>query len=267
MSVIVSSTPKLRVECAGNVARLVVNNASRKNAFGYAMWRAIPGIVSQIEASAEIRVLVVTGDAGLPFCSGADISEFTALRASAESGVDYEQASLDALYALSQLSKPTLAAISGYCLGGGVGLAVACDLRICAQDAVFSIPAGKLGVGYPPSAMKYVVSAVGAQTAFDLFYTARRIDAGEAQSCGLVSRLLPTEGFDAAAMTLANEIAANAPLTLKAAKAAIACASGLPGAPSPEACERLASDCFDSEDYAEGRSAFLGKRLPNFAGR
>jgi enoyl-CoA hydratase/carnithine racemase len=267
MTTIASSTPKLQVEVANGVASLLIDNAARRNAFDSSMWRALPGIARQVDAAEDIRVLVIRGAPTLSFCSGADISEFSTLRTTAKDGLAYEQSNVEAFEALSRLSKPTIAAISGYCIGGGMGLAAACDLRIAASDSVFSIPAGRLGVGYPPSAMKFVVAAVGAQTAMDLFFTARRINADDAKSCGFVSRVLPVKSFHESVLKIAQEIAGNAPLTLRAAKAAIASAAGLPGAQTPEQCAALAAVCFDSADYAEGRAAFLEKRQPNFSGR
>jgi enoyl-CoA hydratase/carnithine racemase len=263
---VVSATPKLRVDIEAGVARVLIDNASRRNAFDFSMWRALPSILDQLDALPEARVVVLTGAPGLPFCSGADSSEFATVRATARGGRDYEQSNVEAFDALSRLSKPTIAAISGFCMGGGMGLAAACDLRVAAEGTVFSIPAARLGVGYPPVAMAYVVAAIGAQSAMDLFFTARRIDAIEARDCGFVSRVLPKADFDEAVAGIATEIAANAPLTLRAAKAAIRAAAGLPHAPSAEECEALAAACFDSADYAEGRAAFLEKREPKFTG-
>jgi enoyl-CoA hydratase/carnithine racemase len=267
MTSIVSSTPRIRVEIAHGVARVLIDNPARKNAFDFSMWRALPEILGQIEAAPEARVVVLCGAPSLPFCSGADISEFSTVRATAEGGRAYEKSNVEAFDALARLSKPVIAAISGFCMGGGMGLAAACDLRVASEDSVFAIPAGRLGVGYPPAAMHYVVAAVGPQTAMDLFFTARRISAGEAAQCGFIGRLLPAESFDREVEALAGRIAANAPLTLRAAKAAIRAASRAPHAPSADQCEALAAACFDSADYAEGRMAFLEKREPKFSGR
>jgi enoyl-CoA hydratase/carnithine racemase len=262
-----NSYPKLRVGIDGGVARLLIDHPERHNAFDFSMWRALPSILSQLDKAEDVRVIVLTSPPSLPFCSGADITEFSTLRATAEGGHAYEQSNVAAFDALSQMSKPVIAAICGFCMGGGMGLAAACDLRIAAQDATFAIPAGRLGVGYPPAAMKYIVAAVGAQTAFDLFFTARRIDAEHAQATGFVSRIFPNEDFDGEIGKIATSVADNAPLTLRAAKAAIRAAAQLPGARSLDECEALANDCFNSADYAEGRTAFLEKRPPKFTGR
>ncbi|BDV40030.1 enoyl-CoA hydratase [Methylocystis bryophila] len=231
------------------------------------MWRALPKIMRALDERDDARVIVLGAAQGLSFCSGADISEFSTLRATADGGRAYEEANLAAFDALAQAAKPTIAAIGGFCMGGGVGLAASCDLRIAREDSVFAIPAGRLGLGYPPKAMAYVTTALGAQTAMELFFTARRLSAREAFERGFVARLLPSEGFDEAITALAAMIAANAPLTLRAAKAAIRAAIRAPGAPTGEDCARLAAVCFDSADFEEGRAAFLGKREPKFSGR
>jgi enoyl-CoA hydratase/carnithine racemase len=264
---IVSPTPKLRVTVNFGVARLYIENPAKRNAFDFEMWRALPSLLRAIDAAEDARVLVISGAPGLSFCAGADISEFSTVRATNEGGRAYEEANVEAFDAISKLSKPTIAAVSGFCLGGGFGIAAACDLRIADARAVFAIPAAKLGVGYPPAAMSYIVAVVGPQLAFDLFYTARRLTAVEAKERGFVSRVFATESFEGALHALAEAIAAGAPLTLRAAKAAIRAAARLPGAPSHEQCEALASACFDSADYMEGRAAFLEKREPKFSGR
>lgn len=262
-----SPTPKLRVELAHGVARLLIDNGSKRNAFDLEMWRALPALMAALEAKAEARVIVLSGAPGLPFCSGADISEFSTVRATSGGGRAYEQANVEAFDAISSCSKPTVAAISGFCMGGGMGLASACDLRVAREGTVFGIPAGRLGVGYPPSAMRYVVTAVGAQRAMEMFFTARRLTATEALDAGFLCRLLDQETFEGAVDALAETIAANAPLTLCAAKAAIRAAAQLPNTPTLDECEALAAQCFDSADYMEGRAAFLEKREPNFTGK
>lgn len=262
-----SPSPKLRVDINHGVARLLIDNGAKRNAFDLDMWRALPPLMAAIEADPEIRVVVVSGAPGLPFCSGADISEFSTVRATSGGGRAYEQANVEAFDAISSCAKPTVAAISGFCMGGGMGIAAVCDLRVAEEGAAFAIPAGRLGVGYPPSAMRYVVAAVGAQRAFEMFFTARRLTATEALAAGFVSRVLASESFDGAVDDLAAVIAGNAPLTLRAAKAAIRAAAQLPGAPALADCEALAAQCFDSDDYMEGRAAFLEKRAPKFTGR
>jgi enoyl-CoA hydratase/carnithine racemase len=262
-----TSPSKLRLVTQQGVARLLIDNGAKRNAFDLDMWRALPALVAQADADPEARVLLIAGAPGLPFCSGADISEFSTVRATSAGGRAYEAANVEAFDAIAACGKPTIAAISGFCMGGGMGIAAACDLRVAQAGTLFAIPAGRLGVGYPPSAMRYVVTAVGAQRAFDLFFTARRLDASAALEAGFLARVIAAEAFDAEIAILAVTIAANAPLTLRAAKAAIRAAAGLPHAPSTGDCEAMAAACFDSDDYREGRAAFLEKRAPVFRGR
>lgn len=262
-----SLSSKLRIDIHHGVARLLIDNGAKRNAFDLEMWRALPPLLAAIDAAPEARVVVLSGAPGLPFCSGADISEFSTVRATSGGGRAYEQANVEAFDAISRCSKPTIAAISGFCMGGGMGIAAVCDLRVAQEGTAFAIPAGRLGVGYPPSAMRYVVAAVGVQRAFDMFFTARRLTAREALDAGFLSRVLEQESFEGAVDALAETIAGNAPLTLKAAKAAIRAAAQLPSAPTLEECDALAARCFDSADYMEGRAAFLEKRAPKFTGR
>jgi enoyl-CoA hydratase/carnithine racemase len=267
MTILDSPTPRLRAEIDGPVASLLIDNPAKRNALDLAMWQAIPPLMAAIEAHEEVRVIVIRGAGDLAFASGADIAEFETVRATAEGGRAYEEANERAFQAVSQSPLPVLAMIRGFCLGGGLGLAVSCDLRVAAEGAQFGIPAGRLGVGYPPAAMASVVAAVGPMAAKDLFFTARRIDAAEAARLGLLTRLVPEAVLEEETYSLARTIAANAPLTLRAAKRAIDAAAGLPGAPGHAELARLAGACFDSEDYREGRTAFLEKRAPRFTGR
>lgn len=260
-----SPTPRLSLALEDGIATLSIDNPARRNALDLEMWQAIPPIMAGLAADERVRVLVVRGAGGGPFASGADIAEFETVRADAAGGAAYEAANEAAFDSLARLPQPTIAAIRGFCLGGGFGLALACDLRVAGADAVFGIPAGRLGVGYPPGAMRLVVQAVGAVAAKDLFFTARRIDAAEALRMGIVREVLPTAVLDSDVAGLARIVAANAPLTLRAAKAAIDAVSGV-GAPDADPVA-LARACFDSEDYREGRAAFLAKRAPVFRGR
>ncbi len=262
-----SADPRIRIEVEGAVGRLVVANPERRNAVSLAMWQAIPGAVAALVAHPDVRVIVVRGDGALAFVSGADISEFATVRRDAASARAYEASNAEAFSALRHATKPTIAMIRGFCLGGGMGLAVACDIRIASDDAVFGIPAARLGVGYPPDCIADVVAAVGPQRAKEMFFTARRMTAAEALEIGLLAAVHSVEALENEAIDLATVIAHNAPLTLRAAKAAIdAVVDGaLPA--RRETLVALTDACFASADFAEGRIAFLEKREAKFHGR
>jgi enoyl-CoA hydratase/carnithine racemase len=211
-------------------------------------------------------LVVFSGAGEKAFVSGADISQFEDMRAAKEAVTRYEQMAETALMSIYNFPKPTLACIRGYCIGGGVNVAISCDMRIAASDAVFSVPAAKLGLGYRYSAMKNLVDLIGPGAAKDLFFTARRLDAQEALQLGLISRVCETEKLPALLSEYTSALAANAPITIAAAKAITKEILK----PSPELdmalCQQLIRNCFESADYAEGRKAFMEKRKPIFKG-
>ncbi len=259
------STSKLAVSLSDGIATLAIDNLPKHNALDLEMWNAFPGIMAALDRDPQVRVVILRGAGRESFASGADIGEFATLRADAEGGRRYEATNEAAFWAVAHCAKPVIAMIRGFCLGGGFGLALSCDLRVASESAVFGIPAARLGIGYPPGAMKLVTAAVGAPAAKDLFFTARRIDGREAARLGVVQRLVADDELEAATLALARTIAGNAPLTIRAAKAAI---DEAVGAMHPDVDPvALADRCFDSADAAEGRNAFLEKRQPVFTGR
>ncbi|MDN2568175.1 enoyl-CoA hydratase-related protein [Aquibium sp. A9E412] len=252
------------LETRAGVATLTLNRPDKMNALSHAMWTRLTELVETLSADPAVRVIVLTGT-GAHFCAGADIAEFDTLRASAAGGRAYEAANAAAFAALRNAARPTLAAIRGTCFGGGFGLAAACDLRLAAQDAVFAVPAARLGLGYPPEAMADIVAAVGSQMARYLTYSGERLDARGALAAGFVLETVAGEALAKRADALAATIAANAPLSIRASKAAIAAA--LSGAPEDaERARALGEATFDSADYAEGRAAFKARRAPRFTG-
>ena len=257
--------PKFSVSVEETIATIAIDNPTKHNAVDLGMWQALPSIVAALDGDPDVRVVVLRGAGGKVFTSGADIAEFETVRRNAHEGRLYEAANEAAFWAVARCSKPVIAMIRGFCLGGGFGLALSCDLRIAADNAMFGIPAARLGVGYPPGAMRLVTAVVGAAAAKDLFFTARRIGAAEAQALGVLQRVVADQDLEAETRTLAQGIARNAPLTIRAAKAAIDSAVGLGHAGANPAA--LADLCFDSADAAEGRKAFLEKRSPVFTGR
>jgi len=261
-----SSTPHVEVHREVNVGWITLNRPARRNALDAAMWRAIPEAVRLLTDEREVRVIALTGAGHEAFAAGADISEFAGNRDDARAAAAYEEMNLAAFRALQETPKPVVAVVRGFCIGGGLALALACDLRIAAEGSQFALPPARLGLAYPAAGIASLLSAVPAAAARDLIFTARRVDAEEALRIGLVNRVAPRESFETAAHDLLAGIAANAPLTIAAAKRTIAAIdAGLTEAARAE-IEMLAAACFDSADYREGRAAFLERRAPQFRG-
>jgi enoyl-CoA hydratase/carnithine racemase len=260
-------TSKMLAEKDGPIGRLVFNNPARHNAVSLDMWEAVARIIDDFEQDDAIRVIVVSGAGGRAFVSGADISEFKERRASEEAAAAYAKISEGARLRLQETPKPTIAMIQGYCIGGGVGTALACDLRIAAEGSKFGIPAAKLGLGYAYDGIKKLVDLVGPAYAREIFFTARQFTAEEALRMGLVNRVVPAETLEGVVNECCASIAANAPLTVRAAKVAIREALKDESLRDLALCKRLVDDCFASADYAEGRTAFMEKRRPVFHGR
>src|SRR5437899_3476654 len=217
-----SPTERVQVWLDASTLHIRFNNPARHNALSVDMWEAIPVLLAQAEVDESVRLLVFSGAGEKAFVSGADISQFEDMRAAREAVSRYEQMAENALMRIYRFSKPTLACIRGYCIGGGVNVAISCDLRIATSDSVFSIPAARLGLGYRYSALKTLVDLIGIGAAKDLFLTARKIDAEEALSIGLIGRVCPPEALDSLLSEYTSALAANAPLTVRAGKAIIA---------------------------------------------
>lgn len=257
---------QVRSETHGPLGWIIFDHPERRNAISGEMWRAIPDLVYAHEHDPAVRVVIMRGAGEMAFVSGADISEFEHSR-SGVGAEDYDASNARAIGALAMCAKPVIALIHGFCVGGGCAIALAADLRYAADDAVFAIPAARLGLGYGAAGLELLVSVVGFANAKEIFFTARRYTANEAQHMGLVNRVVPKAEVDAYVTKIAEDIAANAPLTVGSAKLILRELMKDSAARDHEAITDSIRACYASADYAEGVRAFLEKRKPRFAGR
>jgi enoyl-CoA hydratase/carnithine racemase len=248
------------------IGHIVFNNPDKRNAVSLDMWETVGQVLEQFAADEEVRVVVLSGAGGKAFVSGADISKFESERNTAEASARYNAVSSATHKRLMGFPKPTIAQITGSCVGGGVGLAVCCDLRICGESSRFGVPAAKLGVGYGFDSLKRLVDLVGPSFAKEIFFTARLFSAPEAYEMGLVNRIVPDAQVEAYVADYARTITENAPLTVNSVKAIIGEVLKDPEDRDLARCKQLVDACFASQDYIEGRRAFMEKRRPQFVG-
>jgi enoyl-CoA hydratase len=261
-----TSTERMIAEKDGAIGRMTFNNPARHNAVSMDMWQAVPEILSEFERDPNIRVVVLAGAGGKAFVSGADISEFGEKRSSPEQVAAYNATSGEANEAIIRCTKPTIAMIEGYCIGGGLGVALCCDLRLAADNSRFGVPAAKLGLGYAYGGIKRLADVAGPSFAKEIFYTARQFDASEALQMGLINRVRPAAEIRNYVDDYARVIGGNAPLTIAAVKLAVNEACKDPDKRDLHTAQRAVDACFSSRDYVEGRNAFMEKRKPVFRG-
>ena len=249
------------------VGWIIFSNPAKFNAVSHDMWTALPQAIAAFDADPDVRMIAITGDGDKAFISGADISQFEKSRGSAEAQAIYNRAVVEAYEAPVRCSKPVVAKIRGICMGGGLGLAAACDVRIAAEDAVFRMPAARLGLGYNFTGISRFVQLLGAANTSDIFFSARKFGAADALSMGFVNRVVPVADLDREFAAYCALLSENAPLTMAAAKFAVRQTGLDADARDLNQAARMIETCFNSEDYREGRKAFMEKRTPNFTGR
>jgi len=260
-------TDKIIAKKEGAIGWVIINNPEKRNAMSLEMSQAMAAALEDYGRDPAIRVVILRGAGDKSFISGADISQFKDRRASMEQVRAAEAISERTNKALRECPKPTIAMIRGFCMGGGLGTAVVCDMRIASDDSQFGVPAAKLGVGYRFNGIRRLAEVVGPQFTAEIFYTGRRFTAQEALQMGLINRVLPAADLEKYVMDYAATLAGNAPLTLAAVKRCLIELRKDPAERDLDLCQKMVEDCFASEDYIEGRNAFMEKRKPAFKGK
>jgi enoyl-CoA hydratase/carnithine racemase len=256
-----SSTPLLKARFSDGIVQLTINDPRRHNVMTRAGWASLVDIFDEISTLSDVRLIRLQGAGNKAFIAGADISEFDN-EFSGEAGVAYDDATVAGLQAISNCPFPTLAAIRGHCIGGGLGVALACDIRICSQTSQLGIPAGRLGLSYPSEAVHRLVDIVGPATAKYILFSAQRFTAEDSVQMGLVNKVVGDEFFDDAIDEYCDSVCSNAPMSLRAAKYMVDQGAG----GDQDEMRRRAIECLKSNDYAEGKRAFTEKRPPVFKG-
>src|SRR6478609_3568241 len=258
---------KILQSVADGVGVITFNNPEKRNAMSLDMWEGLGHALIELRDDADVRVVILVGAGDKAFVSGADISQFEKSRHNAAASEEYSKRSAAERALLADYPKPTIACIRGFCLGGGMQVAMLTDIRIAAEHSQFGIPAAKLGIAYGYDGLRHLVSLVGPSWARLLMYTGMRIDASEALRIGLVERVVPEDQLWGETMGIAETISQNAPLAIKAAKLTIAQVLKDESARDMDAIKAVGTACMDSADFREGRQAFMEKRKPQFQGR
>src|SRR6195952_5231000 len=258
---------KILQSLSDGIGVVTFNNPDKRNAMSLDMWEGLGQSLIELRDDPEVRVVILTGAGDKAFVSGADISQFEKTRHNAEASEAYSKRSAAQRALLADFPKPVIACIRGFCLGGGMQVAMSADIRMASENSQFGIPAAKLGIAYGFDGLKHLVSLVGPSWARLILYTGMRIDSAEALRIGLVDRVLPDAELWDATMEIARTISGNAPLAIKAAKITIAQVLKDPDKRDMNAIKQVGTDCMDSADFREGRQAFMEKRKPKFTGK
>ena len=259
-------TDKMRADRQGRVGIMTFNNPEKHNAVSFEMWEAAERILDSFENDPEVRVVVLTGAGGKAFVSGADISKFDSERAS-EEAVQRYNAMVEKVYGrIYRFPKPTIAMIRGYCLGGGLNLAICCDMRYATEGSRFALPAAKLGLGYGYPGLRRYIETIGPVATKEIFFTARQVNAAEALRWNMLNAVIADDALETTVMGVANTIADNAPLTIATIKHSTVEILKDQAEHDVAACDAMVAACFASNDYREGRKAFMEKRTPQFTG-
>lgn len=261
-----SPTPHIKIWLDETVGHLQFDRPQSKNAINAQMWNAIPQIITDLDENPAVRTIVISGAGTDSFSAGADISEFSDNRTNTNAARDYEDINVKAFSAITNAKKPTIAMISGFCMGGGLAVALCCDLRIAAENTIFSLPPAKLGLAYPIEGIRQLLTIVSPPIAKEMIYTARRVNALDASRFGLVNEVTSLDQLEDTVENLCVIIARNAPLTITASKQTIDELHARPENPDMVKINALSATCFDSQDYIEGQTAFSEKRHPVFKG-
>ena len=258
---------KILLGISDGVGVITFNNPEKRNAMSLDMWEGLGQALVELRDDPDVRVVIMVGAGDKAFVSGADISQFEKTRHNAEASEEYSKKSAAQRALLADYPKPTIACIRGFCLGGGMQVAMLADIRIAATDSQFGIPAARLGIAYGYDGLKHLVSLVGPSWARLLMYTGMRIDSAEAVRIGLVDRVVADAELWSATTEIARTISGNAPLAIQAAKITIAQVLKDESQRDMTAIKIIGTACMDSEDFREGRQAFMEKRIPQFKGR
>ena len=258
---------KILQDVTDGVGVVTFNNPGKRNAMSLDMWEGLGHALTDLCDDEDVRVVILVGAGDKAFVSGADISQFEKTRHNAAASEEYSRRSAAQRALLADYPKPTISCIRGFCLGGGMQVAMLTDIRIASQDSQFGIPAAKLGIAYGYDGLRHLVSLVGPSWARLIMYTGMKIDSAEALRIGLVDRVMPNGELWDATLEIARTISGNAPLAIQAAKITIAQVLKDPTARDMDAIKKIGSACMDSEDFREGRQAFMEKRKPKFKGR